>query len=76
VLPSLGVTGIHKVGAAYGRRRFSASGFSLTASGATLGSAAGVVMAGATAGLVEELEELEEVDELEAGEGLVTVVSG
>jgi hypothetical protein len=30
-------------------------------------------MAGATAGLVEEEEE---VDELEAGEGLVTVVSG
>lgn len=73
MLPSLGVTGIHKVGAAYGRRRFSPSGFSLTGSGATLGSAAGVVMAGATAGLVEDVEE---VDELEAEEGLVTVVSG
>lgn len=73
MLPSLGVTGIHKVGAAYGRRRFSPSGFSLTGSGATLGSAAGVAMAGATAGIVEDVEE---VDELEAGEGLVTVVSG
>lgn len=75
MLPSLGVTGIHKVGAAYGRRRFSPSGFSLTGSGATLGSGAGVVTAGATAGLVEEVEEVEELDELEAGDGLVTVVS-
>lgn len=64
------MTGIHKVGAAYGRRRFSPSGFSLTASGATLGSTVGVVMAGANAGVEEEVEELE------AGEGLVTVVSG
>lgn len=70
MLPSLGVTGIHKVGAAYGRRRFSPSGFSLTGSGATLGSAAGVDIAGATAGVEAEVEELE-VDV-----GLVTVVSG